>query len=298
MHYYQKQQNLLRRVEVLYAKANGYFGRDFPLPDVKVNGKGTDGGKAYLDLNQLKFNKVLFDENYDLYMSNYIPHEVAHLIAHQMYGSDIKPHGDEWKSVMRDVFGVEPTTTHQMDTRRAANLPYIYTCECPDRIIPISKRVHTLMQEGDIRTCKKCRAQLLFSHEEDPKSGKVLHVASGMAIPYQPPDIGNLLLACDADWEDISTFSERLAKLLSGVEPKSITLANTQYRQSAVAVWLQRHEVPFERRYDYDFKADPEKLLNNINHAIAISTGQNERINLVMAAVKAKGGIATRLLKI
>ena len=72
---------------------------------------------------------------------NTLLHETAHAIVHERYGlrgafGKIKPHGPEWKAVMRDL-GLEPKrcgTSKILDgakkaTRRSAPANHIYTCK-------------------------------------------------------------------------------------------------------------------------------------------------------------------------
>jgi hypothetical protein len=48
------------------------------------------------------------------YLKQTITHECAHLIAYNLYGSGISPHGVEWKGVMADL-GVPALRCHEYD---------------------------------------------------------------------------------------------------------------------------------------------------------------------------------------
>lgn len=75
------------------------------MPNRHLQVKRKGSGKAYLQLNEIKLNQVLFSENEDAFINEVVPHELAHLITHQVFGR-VRPHGNEWKYVMEKVFNV------------------------------------------------------------------------------------------------------------------------------------------------------------------------------------------------
>ena len=79
--------------------AEVYFKRKFTMPDVNYELRGIKAGVAYLQKNEIKFNRTLLLENADEFIRQVVPHELAHLIVYQMFGH-VKPHGREWQLVM------------------------------------------------------------------------------------------------------------------------------------------------------------------------------------------------------
>lgn len=63
-----------------------------------------------------------------------IVHEAAHIIAFAKYGSEISPHGREWKGVMRKL-GLKPERCHYVDiSSLKRGKQYGYYCTCSNKI--------------------------------------------------------------------------------------------------------------------------------------------------------------------
>ncbi len=63
-------------------------------------------------------------------------HELAHVVARELHGTRIRPHGPEWKSLMRDA-GYEPKTKLPLPANALTRVPgkprrrYLYIHRCP-----------------------------------------------------------------------------------------------------------------------------------------------------------------------
>ena len=81
-------------------KAKEIYGEDRleGAPFVNFNIRGKVAGKVDIITHEIKYNKILLEENYDAFCSRTIPHEVAHIVAFQLYGS--RGHDKYWKKVM------------------------------------------------------------------------------------------------------------------------------------------------------------------------------------------------------
>ncbi|WP_072325166.1 SprT family zinc-dependent metalloprotease [Marinospirillum alkaliphilum] len=145
-----------------YAHAEHYYLKSFPRPEVLCNLRGRAAGMAELQRNRLRFNPVLLEENEAAFLQEVVPHEVAHLLAWQLHGRGIRPHGAEWQQIMRQVFGLAAERTHDFDVRRSARQAWIYACGCVDREHALTIRRHNRILRGHAYVCLQCRTRLTY----------------------------------------------------------------------------------------------------------------------------------------
>lgn len=135
------------------------YSEAFSLPTLSYKQRGRIAGSAILQKNIIKLNPKLFVENTDYFLSHIIAHELAHILVYQLYGLSVKPHGNEWKKVMLEVFELSPKVTHSLDTRSAELKSFLYQCSCQQ--IPLSLIRHNKVQKGKQNyICRKCKASL------------------------------------------------------------------------------------------------------------------------------------------
>ncbi|WP_244325770.1 SprT family zinc-dependent metalloprotease [Shewanella aestuarii] len=152
------QQAILDKIEVDYQQAEHYFNKTFPRPLVQFSLRGKSAGTAHLQLNKLRFNPVLLQENAQSFIDDVVPHEVSHLICFQLYGR-VRPHGKQWQSIMLHVFGRSPKTTHQLNTQSVQGKQFDYYCGCGN--VKLSVRRHNNVQRGKTQyRCKICQHTL------------------------------------------------------------------------------------------------------------------------------------------
>jgi SprT protein len=154
------------RVEACYQQAEAFFKRTFARPTVSFKLRGQKAGVAHLTENLLRFNPQLYQENREDFLRQTVPHEVAHLVAHQLFGLRIQPHGDEWQLIMRGVYELPPRRCHTYAVKRRQVSRFIYRCSCPDGEFPFSAQRHALVAKGRRYLCRRCRATLNFSGEQ------------------------------------------------------------------------------------------------------------------------------------
>ena len=153
------------RVEACYRQAETFFKRSFSRPRVSLQLRGQKAGVAHLQENLLRFNAQLYRENTEHFLRQTVAHEVAHLVAHQLFGLRIRPHGEEWQKIMRGVFQLPPERCHSYDVPRRKATRYVYRCQCPEGLFPFSAQRHGLVAKGRRYLCRRCRATLQFTGE-------------------------------------------------------------------------------------------------------------------------------------
>ncbi len=159
-------EQLLSRVEDCYQQAERFFKRSFVRPQVSFKLRGQKAGVAHLTENKLRFNPQLYQENRDDFLRQTVPHEVAHLIAHQLFGLKIQPHGEEWQLIMRGVYELLPNRCHSYAVQRRTANHYIYRCSCQDGEFPFSAQRHALVNQGRRYYCRRCKATLSYTGDQ------------------------------------------------------------------------------------------------------------------------------------
>lgn len=154
---------LLACIEQCYLEAEKRFERRFERPAVTLDLRGQRAGVAYLNRNLLRFNGQMYHDHQQEFLDQTVPHEVAHLIAHVVYGPRIRPHGREWQALMTDLYGLPATRCHNFPVqsgRRKTN--YYYQCSCPGPV-PFTAQRHAWVTRGRQYQCLKCGDLLHFT---------------------------------------------------------------------------------------------------------------------------------------
>lgn len=159
-------EQLYARVEACYQQAESFFKQQFVRPQVSFKLRGQKAGVAHLDQNLLRFNPQLYRENREHFLRQTVPHEVAHLVAHRLFGGHIRPHGEEWQLIMRGVYELTPDRCHTYEISRRQVSRFIYRCECSERDFPFSAQRHALVKKGRRYFCRSCRATLVFTGQQ------------------------------------------------------------------------------------------------------------------------------------
>lgn len=156
---------LTERVEACFLQAEARLGRRFPRPQIHLNMRGRAAGAARLQTWELRFNPALYRANKDAFLAEVVPHEVAHLLVHALWGEGrgkqkVQPHGRQWQSLMRELFNLEPRVTHCFDLAVLALRTHLYACACQQH--QLSVRRHNKVVRGEARYhCRLCRQPLV-----------------------------------------------------------------------------------------------------------------------------------------
>lgn len=165
------QQTVAKYIEM----AQKVFGKPLPMPKLAFDLRGKTAGRAWLQKDVVQLNSVLYLENEQGFHDDTIPHEVAHLVAHWLYGRGISAHGKEWQDVMR-ALGKQPTRCHTYDTSNSAvTKKKVWVCGCPGRTFPLGPQRNAQARRG-LLSCKRCKQTL----REDGS------VAATPAVPRPP----------------------------------------------------------------------------------------------------------------
>nr|WP_092568569.1 SprT-like domain-containing protein [Aidingimonas halophila] len=141
-----------------------------PYPHVWFDLRGKCAGQAHFGRGGLRFNRTLLRENRYTFLAEIVPHEVAHWLVHHLEeGHRVSPHGHEWRTVMRELFGLEPRVTHDFDVSRASPAPYRYRCDCRDHFF--TPRRHALARRGTRYFCRQCAQRLVHEASQRPQNG-------------------------------------------------------------------------------------------------------------------------------
>ena len=153
--------------------AEAHYGRSFREPIISTDLRGRVAGQAFYYQNKIRLNGGLLVKYPERMLEQTLPHEIAHLVVHEVYGrANIKPHGQEWKNCMR-VLGCEPKTRHNMDTescgggRWARDNIYVCADNCVEH--PVTAIRHKRILSGQMSySCKKCGDTIRLKGTDKP----------------------------------------------------------------------------------------------------------------------------------
>lgn len=149
------QQHVLNCIEM----ADVYFEHKFKRPTVLLNQRGNVAGTAHLQKNLIKLNRTLLVDNFEEFLTEVIPHEVAHIVTFQLFGR-VKPHGKEWQSVMHNVYKIPATVRHKMDTSKTQGKMFDYKCLCGTVKLTV-RRHNKVVRKQQIYSCRACQQELV-----------------------------------------------------------------------------------------------------------------------------------------
>lgn len=141
------------------SRAQRHFQTSIRTPAFNFKQRGRSAGTAYLQRNEMRFNAYMLAQNPQKFIDNVVPHEVAHIVVHQIYGSKVRPHGREWRAVMERLFDVKADRTHDFDVPKVRNA-YLYQCQCQQHEFTAHR--HGRATRGTEYICKLCRSPLKY----------------------------------------------------------------------------------------------------------------------------------------
>lgn len=151
-------QAVMDSLQYKLAMACARLKRDYALPELQWNQRGTAAGTAWPLRNEIRLNPVLFMENQQAFIDEVIPHELAHLLVWHYFGR-VAPHGKEWKWMMETVLEVPARRTHRFATDSLARKTFAYHCACQSHQLTVRRHYRVLRGEAEYR-CRNCGTQL------------------------------------------------------------------------------------------------------------------------------------------
>lgn len=153
------QNRIIHQVESCFAHASKELAKDFVRPRITFNQRGKIAASARLQINELRFNPVLLEDNLQTFIDDVVPHEICHLLAYHLYGR-VKPHGKEWQTLMLQLYKRKPVARHQMDVSKVSGRRFIYFCQCGQ--VELSIRRHNKVERGQQQyICRTCKTVLV-----------------------------------------------------------------------------------------------------------------------------------------
>jgi len=157
----------------LLQQAEAEYQRSMPKVEILFDLKGQSAGMVQFPVTGvpvIRYNRVLLQENGLAFVDHTPAHEVAHVVARTLFGRKIRPHGSEWRAVMRHL-GAVPDRCHRFDTSRSSNRQYRrfpYRCGCRQHMLTSIRR--NRIQRGQSYHCRDCGDRLypgLFTENSD-----------------------------------------------------------------------------------------------------------------------------------
>lgn len=162
---------LAARIAECQRLANRIF-PDFPRVACSLFAGRRAAGLAFGGEHRIAINRVLLAENPEPMLRDTVAHEFAHVLVWWRYLRACRDsssrevqrprgHGPEWKSAMREIFGVEPLRCHRFDTSNTGarvQRRWAYRCGCRSHLITTAK--HRRIESGASYVCSDCDWEL------------------------------------------------------------------------------------------------------------------------------------------
>ena len=152
-------QRTTQETRELIHRAECHYCIDIPTVEIRFDLRGTAAGMVLFPQGKpavIRYNPILLQHNRHDFLQQTLPHEVAHLIARTLHGKCIRPHGDEWKTVMQ-FFGADTLRCHTYATedipvRKLRRFPY--ACGCQQHQLTTIR--HNRIKKGLTYRCRQC----------------------------------------------------------------------------------------------------------------------------------------------
>lgn len=132
---------------------------------LKHNMRST-AGRAHYRNNLISLNYRLLSLN-PTHVAQTFAHELAHLVANELYGPESRGHGALWASIMRQ-FGFEASRCHTMDVSSLRRPHKTFNAYCACRTIKLKAGRYNKLRRGVSYTCLRCKFPLRLKPVVEP----------------------------------------------------------------------------------------------------------------------------------
>jgi len=162
-----QQRQVIAATEGFVVRAEQLFERSFARVPILFDLSGRSAGmfKVVGRRRWIRYNPWIFAKYFVENLRDTVPHEVAHFVVHEVYGTRaVKPHGPQWRAVMQR-FGAEPEVTFDFDLQgvpRRRQRTHPYRCEC--RLHQVSTTRHNrVLRRASRYHCRSCGGDLVYA---------------------------------------------------------------------------------------------------------------------------------------
>jgi SprT protein len=154
-----------QRTQYFIDQANQIFNLDLEPIELRFDVSGAAWGYYVREPKKryIRYNPSLFSLQFAEGLAVTVAHEVAHYVVDIAYPRlKLKPHGKEWKNIMR-AFGIaEPKATHCTDVSAIAvrrQRRYHYQCACGETSLSATRH-NRILHQGMSYRCRECNEML------------------------------------------------------------------------------------------------------------------------------------------
>jgi len=161
-----RKQHVITQTNFYIQQARALFSMQKQPVEISFKLKGRTAGMYRVQQHhrEIRYNPYIFSKFFDDNISVTVPHEVAHYVTDILYGlNKIKPHGKEWKNVMK-AFNADAKVTADYDLSGIplTTLPvYTYRCSCQEHELT-SIRHNKITKRRYQYYCNTCKQLLQY----------------------------------------------------------------------------------------------------------------------------------------
>lgn len=155
----EQQSHLVELTRHWLDRAQELFSRELEPVALRFDLRGRSAGQYRTHPHPIiRYNAEMAAAQFEAFCQRTPPHEVAHHLVAQLYGSRrVKPHGPEWRAVM-EAFGVEPSRCHDYDLEQVSvrrQRRFRYRCGCREHQLSATRHNRILRGEQSYQ-CRSC----------------------------------------------------------------------------------------------------------------------------------------------